>query len=338
MFAASLFAFIGQLYVLPPAYVTEIREYTLKFMLGPKAWLHGDMGHAFFRAQEDLGFPVGIRCVLSANLQCMYTTIPRHVFDFATKLHTLESSLSDNAVLCRPLFNVISDSPYACCRIVSNEAQRLHIQRHLVDVQVCDKINFNKTIYNSFFNSLYHKHASIIRLEEVYRKRWCKQSLLNTPQPQKLATAAAKHLRWISKRLPPRVHIACCRFQFNGWHTGTRYQKRDSTRCMFCKSDGAEDSIEHFVFCRSIQDLFPSSLRTDHPDRVPLKYFFLHDLDGRHRLTFALIIYSIYAVHNDFRHSANHSDFKKCIYQSIADVHMNKQIRCAVSEILDVQF
>ena len=108
--------------------------------------------------------------------------------------------------------------------------------------------------------------------------------------------------------------------------------------CLFCKGDKAEDSIEHIVYCKTVQDLFPSSLRTEHTSRVPLKHFFLHDLEGRQRLTFALIVYSLYAVHNDFRHSTNRTEFKKCVYQNIADVQMNKQIRRAASELLDSQF
>ena len=158
--------------------------------------------------------------------------------------------------------------------------------------------------------------------------------MLNIPQPSKLAHNAAKQLRWISKRLPPRVQIACVRFLFNGWHTGRRYQKRDSTRCLFCSMNNAEHSIEHLVYCPAVHDLFPDSLKTDSAHRVPLTSFFLIGLDGRHRLTFALILYALYGVHNDFRHSRNHKDFKLCVFQVLFDTDMNQQVRRAVSDIL----
>ena len=132
----------------------------------------------------------------------------------------------------------------------------------------------------------------MVRLEEVYHKRWCKSAVLNIPQPRKLAENAAKHLQWISKRLPPRVQLACVRFQFNGWHTGRRYQRRD-TPCMFCNNINAMDSIEHIIRCDAIQDLFPPSMKTNHANRVPPSHFFFYGLDGRHRLAVALMLYAI---------------------------------------------
>jgi len=90
---------------------------------------------------------------------------------------------------------------------------------------------------------------------------------------------------------------------------------------MFCKTGDAEDSIEHFIYCRAIQDLLPSSMKVYHANRVPPSHFFLQGLDGRHRLTFALILYGIYTVHNELRHSNNHTDFKRCVSASDAAKH-----------------
>ena len=195
--------------------------------------------------------------------------------------------------------------------------------RHLAATLTAEEDSINKAIYTCVFDDIYRKHASITRLEEVYRLRWCKQHMLNVPQPRKLADNAARQLRWISKRLPPRVQIACVRFHFNGWHTGRRYQKRDSTQCLFCKL--------------AVHDLFPNALKTDAANRVPVKHFFLLGLDGRHRLTFALILYALFAVHNDFRHSKNHTDFKTRVFQTVFDTNINPSIRRAVLDILGLR-
>ena len=303
--------------------------------MGPKDWLHGVEGHAFFRAHGDVGFPVAVRCAETANLQTCFATIPKHVPDFMTKLQALESSVGVDSGSLNTLAEVITNSPYACCRIVYGKAAALKIPEHLAAIQPSMIGSINKATYDLFFNSIYRSRAAVVRLEEVYRKRWCKPAVLNIPQPRKLAESAAKHLRWISKRLPPRVQLACVRFLFNGWHTGRRYQRRDSF-CMFCGNVEAEDRIEHIIQCDAIQDLFPASLKTNHAKRVPPSHFFFYGLDGRHRLTFALMLYAIYSVHNDFRHSLNHTDFKQCVMTTLLDVQVNKQIRRAVVDILEL--
>ena len=108
------------------------------------------------------------------------------------------------------------------------------------------------------------------------------------------------------------------------------------TKCMFCREESSEDSIEHFVHCKAIQNLFPGSMKILPMNTIPASHFFLHNLDGRRRLVFALVLYAIYTVHNDFRHSNNHSDFNKCVITSLLDVRMNRQIREAVMDILQL--
>jgi len=155
---------------------------------------------------------------------------------------------------------------YAWCRV------ELKIPVYLAALQASGIVNINKTAYNMFFVSFNKNRAAVLRLEEVYRKRWSTFTILHLPQPHKLAKSAAKQLRWISKRLPARVHRACVRFQFNGWHAGRRYQRRDPC-CMFCKTGDAEDSIEHFIYCNAIQDLFLSPMKAYHANGVPPSHF-----------------------------------------------------------------
>ena len=50
--------------------------------------------------------------------------------------------------------------------------------------------------------------------------------------------------------------------------------------------------------------------------------FFLFKLDTKHSIIFALMIYAIYTVHNEFRNSTDHRDFRKCVFRVLADVKL----------------
>ena len=101
---------------------------------------------------------------------------------------------------------------------------------------------------------------------------------------------------------------------------------------MFCQR--GEDSIEHIVHCQAVNSLFPSYLKKVNPPKVPVANFFLRELDGKHRLIFALVVYGIYAVHNGFRHSTNHSEFKRRVMRMIADVTLRPAFTKAWKESL----
>ena len=215
-------------------------------------------------------------------------------------------------------------------RILHDRVQKVGLQQALVKAT---PIEANRIVYDMFFKDVYENGAAVKRLEEVYRHRWCKPHLLSSYRPSALACSAARNLRWLAKRVPPRVHIANTRFQFNGWHTGRRYQKRD-TPCYFCRNPKAEDSIEHLLFCPAVHAIFPGHLKRGTPARVPVECFFLHGLDGRHRVVFAIILYAIYSVHNDFRHTHDRRDFKLCVQRTASDIQMRLEVRRALHECL----
>ena len=105
--------------------------------------------------------------------QWCFATILKHVPDFMTKLHALESSVGVEARLgtLGSIPEVIANSPYACCRIVYERAVTLRIPEHLAAIQPSLIDGINKTTYNLFFDSIYRRRAAVVRLEEVYRKR-----------------------------------------------------------------------------------------------------------------------------------------------------------------------
>ena len=56
MFAISVFNCVSQLYILPTECLKECRETSLKFMHGPRYWLHGVGGHVFLGLERKSGF------------------------------------------------------------------------------------------------------------------------------------------------------------------------------------------------------------------------------------------------------------------------------------------
>ena len=224
----------------------------------------------------------------------------------------------------------MSGSPYTCCRTVHTKCEQVRLSHKLVNTIEHGAIH--RIIYKAFHEQIYKVGATTCKLISVYTNRWCKPHLINEFNVAAIVLTACKYLKWFPRRVPPRVHIANTRFHFNGWHTRRRYQNRQDLSCMFCKA--GEDNIEHFVHCKAIQQLFPLYLRTGNPPKVPVVKFFLRGLDGRHCLTFALVIYAIYRIHNKFRHSSDHTDFKRCCLRIIADVPLRPEFVKAWKEIL----
>ena len=173
MFALSVLTFIGQLYLLPEHFVDECRRVSLKFMKGPRFWLHGKQGHAFFTAGRDIGFHATPKCAETCGLQLCYSTTLKHIPDFETKLHKLNTAHSNGNLSLLRGTQVISQSPYACCRIVHAKSVQIELVKVLSHATPTN--NTNKMIYEQFFDTIYKKNATLVKLEQVYRDRWCTQ-------------------------------------------------------------------------------------------------------------------------------------------------------------------
>ena len=319
MFAASVFNFVCQLYVLPLDLQEEIQIKALQFMHGPRFWLHGNKGHAFFRAGIEVGFPAVPRCIMTAGLQSCYSAYTKHAPDFTAKVHLLQTLGGGNVTL-RDIGTITANSPYASFRIVHTCAQQVKLDSKLLACR--DVRNVNRTIYDAFHTLRYTIGATTSKLQQVYAHRWCKPHLINDMRIAHLAMSTCKRLIWLSRRVPPRVHIANVRFQFNGFHTSRRYQKH--TRCLFCRQPAASDCIEHLVVCQAVQDLFPSHLKKGSPPRIPVANFFLIGHDDTHRIVFALVIYALYTLHNEFRHTSDRHEFRRRIHHIMHDASSSR--------------
>ena len=171
-----------------------------------------------------------------------------------------------------------------------------------------------------FFKSMHTHKAAQVLLEWHYADRWCKKHVIPSLKAPGLAACACANLLWLSSRVPSRVHIANLRWQFNGFHTAARYQRK--SRCVFCDGEDTEDRIEHFVICDVVQSLVPFHLKRGTPPRLPAKNFFLFGLDGKQNIGMALFILGLYTMHDEIRHHPDKTDFKKCFMRVCGEVHL----------------
>ena len=126
-------------------------------------------------------------------------------------------------------------------------------------------------IHHTFYVNVYQVSAAITRLLSVCSTRWCKPISINELNVARVALIACRHLKWLARRVPPRVYIAITCLHSNGWYIRRHHQSRHDRSFMFCE-DGL-DSIEHYVHCEAIQPLFPPIRRQEAQVRLQLPAF-----------------------------------------------------------------
>ena len=94
MFALSVLNFISQLYTPPPEIMKQLLEWAGKFAKGPRYWLWGTGGHAFFRAGQDIGMKSVPRCPVSACKALCLNTTCKFLHDYVSKLNALLETAS----------------------------------------------------------------------------------------------------------------------------------------------------------------------------------------------------------------------------------------------------
>ena len=201
------------------------------------------------------------------------------------------------------------------------------------------KFKLSKGVYDTIFDVVHPVGSVHARLEQSYKLRWCKPHLVNCPKPARLAEAAITRLEWLSSKVPPRVHLACIRLQFNAWHTRRRYQCRDSSSmCWFCTNKEAEDSLEHILLCPAVHDLLPQRLKKGAPAKVSVRTFFLFELNNNDKLLMAFFIYGLYSLHNMYRHSTDRHNHRKTLHKIVCDLPISALLRNQWVEFIGMQF
>ena len=149
---------------------------------------------------------------------------------------------------------------------------------------------------------------------------------------QYLAFTACSNLKWLSTRVPSRVHLANVRLHFNGWHSERRYQVRDST-CRLCRKEGCEDSLEHFLVCDFVHGCFPDSWKSGVPGRIAVGRFFLLGMPEEDMIVMSIFLFALYSVCNELRHCNIHSELKHSLWRAMGEIYLRprtKQAWCRI--------
>jgi len=244
----------------------------------------------------------------------------------------LENAFQDGERSLAVGAGIVKASPFWVCKSVLELPVTQSLRRSVRPLPPHQTLH--QAAYDQYFDSIHPPGATLSRIDACYRKRWCSSNLINNKRIHHLAHTSCKYLRWLSKRVPPRVHIANVRFACNGWHTGRRYQLK--IPCRYCNGLSTIDSIEHIVRCHMVQDLFPGTLKQGSPPEVPVSSFFLLGLDGKSRIAMALVVYALYTIHNELRHSSpvDPQEFRHAVYRILAEIRLCSALKAAWGEIL----
>ena len=91
------------------------------------------------------------------------------------------------------------------------------------------------------------------------------------------------------------------------------------------------------MHCKVVRSLFPANLLSGNPPKMPVASFFLLGLEGKQRMAMALVIYALYTLHNELRHTSagiTPQDFRKSVYRVVAEVDLHHAFKEAWHEIL----
>ena len=318
----------------------QIVDWAGKYAKGPRYWLWGTGGHAFFRAGQDIGMKSVPRCPVSACKALCLNTTCKFLADYVSKLDVLLQAASEGESTLVEVARVVYSSPPMHSKNVMAEAIRLKYQQLVCKARI--RTDVNKIAYNMFFDATHAKHSLLSTLREVMRNRWCKCGFIRLPVLSGssreallgvVAQRSLSKLRLLSKWVPPRVHNSNVRLHFNGWHTEARYQRRLGSVCMFCRGEDSEDSIEHILRCPFIHNLFPASLKKGYPPRVPPKTFFLYGLDKQHQMAVSLMVHAIYSMHNNLRHDPHHGEVRQTMARIAQEVGVSWSFRNAWADV-----
>lgn len=334
MCCLSVLSFHAQLCNVPDEYMDEVMSWALKFMFGPRDWIRGARGHAFFRARMDLNMQSVTRCPKSTMSAVLYNTTIRFLADFQTQLHTLDSctvSLDATLHFLAVRERVKRESPSFHSKLMNQLVDTCNLEDRIT-LLLQDSAKASQAVYVAFFNHFHPVGSLHILFQHKLRKRWCKPHLLNDVRIPHLASLAIRNLNWLSRHVPPRVHTSNIRFHLNGWHTRRRYQQEGA--CLFCAGANTIDSIEHFVFCQVLHNVLPMRLKVEGQGHVPVTTWFLYSLGKPDTFLMALYIHAFYTVHNLYRHSADWTEIKLLIERIILDIPMRQQLRKFVKSVI----
>ena len=121
-----------------------------KFLHGPRMWLWGEQGHAFFRAAKDLGMKASPRCPESSSKALLLQTSRQFSSDYVQKLRLLEVAAAESSVLpAVQCLEIMKCGPYYHSRTINIEADRLNFTQHICTAKT--RTDIDRIAYDMFF-------------------------------------------------------------------------------------------------------------------------------------------------------------------------------------------
>jgi len=333
MCCVSVLNFVSQLYVLPDEYAKFCKQMALRFMHGPRFWLHGEDGHVAFRANDELGLKASPRCPQAASLALCFQGCCKHQADYERRIADLKrvgygcehlpfAQWSQRREQCDEL---IQKSPAWHSKTVHELGKEYGYNDLCARAPIHIKVS--NLAYSMFLDRLHPPGVVYYKLETIYQKRWC-PSVLPGGNPQFLAYTACRNLKWLSMQVPSRVHLANVRLHFNGWHTDCRYQRRDSL-CRFCEGAGTEDRVEHFLECDFVHNCFPAHWKPGSTSHIPVERFFLLRMPEEDMIVMSVFNYALYTICNEIRHCNIHPELKQALWRTMGGIYLKPRAKQA---------
>jgi len=244
-FVLPTLSFVAQLYRAPPIIQQDIRQVALKLAKGPKGWIDGKNGQAFFDASEVINLKTVPRSPETHLEAIFWSAGMKFMFSPGTKVNELETGLAESFLLIRETTGVVNASPFFQFSEFSRHVQSLGLVERLTTP---DNMGTVAQLYKLLFPQFNAPGSLITHMQKTYRNRWCKPDILGNIPYHKLVQRLIGKLKFFSSQIPPKV-LANVRWHLNGFHMSRRYQKQGV--CLFCKNRWSVDSIEHMSKCKS---------------------------------------------------------------------------------------
>ena len=152
MFAFSVLNFHSQLYIPPGSVLKVARAWAGRFLHGPRFWLWGVEGHAFFRAGRDLGMKTSPRCPQSSCQALLLKTSRQFMANYTEKLKELERITDRSWVPFVQCLAIIHNTPYHHSTIIDEQAEQLKFTQHMYRARTRKDVN---TIAYEMFLTVY---------------------------------------------------------------------------------------------------------------------------------------------------------------------------------------
>ena len=146
-------------------------------MHGPRFWIHGPEGHAFFRAQKDLGLKAAPRFPKSACHSLCFQGTHKFVEDHTKLIGSVEELVLESPIPYLEILDVIRSSPAWSSKVLYEQPCRCDY------VGLCARAPIHTRVQSIAYDMFFHNNdpaGSVHKLlEEKFTEHWRKEGLLD---------------------------------------------------------------------------------------------------------------------------------------------------------------